>query len=212
MTGPGETERFRRAAVAAELAGAGGDRGDAPGRLAPPRRTGVARIVSNDGDGDYTITEQHYDPDDDDWADAVAETGYVEAAARDFRGRPVGAAEQGVFFWEQWARGSKRELLIDASRASAPFLVLVTKDGGADLDGSLCDYTYTAKGLDDSTGLGTGLTPAAERMKNIKYWYAGEDRGGGLGTTSRYALAAYHDGALKLLVCFGEVAKTGDCA
>jgi len=91
-------------------------------------------------------------------------------------------------------------------------LVLVTKDGGAaGSDSTECSYTYTVKALDDSTVLAEAQLPQVPRYHYVEYWYAGEDRGGDLGETSRLALAAEYNGAITLLICFGEIAKDDAC-
>jgi hypothetical protein len=78
---------------------AGGDvvRDDPVDRLEVLRQ-GLARIVDDSGGGEYTITEQWYNVDDDQWQDASAPVGLVEEDAGDCR---VGAdSGQLVPFWE----------------------------------------------------------------------------------------------------------------
>jgi len=106
-----------------------------------------------------------------------------------------------------------RNLPGDGGGYTRPFVVLVTKDGGVAGDASTeCSYTYTVKKLNDSTELGTEVTPEAPRLHYVAYWYAGETRTGATGdTTSRYGLACYASGSLVLLYAFGEIPKEDAC-
>ncbi len=99
-----------------------------------------------------------------------------------------------------------------AGAGAVPFVCLVTKDGGsAGSDSTNCSYTYTAKDIDDSTVLGSSLTPLQPRSYNAEYWYAGEDRGSSAYTT-RYAIAFYDlSGSIKLLSVPGEYMKDTEC-
>ena len=79
--------------------------------------------------------------------------------------------------------------------AAATLLVVrLTKDGGAaGGSSSTCTYTYTVKTLDNATTLGTLKTPAAARLVNCAYLYAGEGGSSTLGlweTTTATLLAA----------------------
>ena len=110
---------------------------------------------------------------------------------------------------------------IPKSRAEAAFLCLVTKDGGVSGGAAaMCTYTYTIMALDDTTVLpknnaldaAEAMVPERPRLHNVRYFYSGQSRGGPLGVTSRYALAAYDDeGDLHLLVCYGEIADNTAC-
>ena len=82
-------------------------------------RRGVAKIVSNDEQGAYTVTEQRRNSDDDAWLNAVAPLGYVAVTARDYRARDSGAAGRLVAFWEQRRQGGSLDLLIDVGLAAA---------------------------------------------------------------------------------------------
>jgi len=74
---------------------------------------GVARIVSDEGDGAYTITQQWWNPASSGYDDAVWPAGLEQAEARDFLGRGGGQEDQLVRFWTQEAKGGHREVLID---------------------------------------------------------------------------------------------------
>lgn len=74
---------------------------------------GVARIATNDEDGDYTITEQWWNPDTSEWDSATAPLGLVNASAREYSGNEHGSEEQLVRFWQQRAQGGLVETLID---------------------------------------------------------------------------------------------------
>jgi len=77
-------------------------------------RFGVAKIVSNAGGGEYTVTEQWWDPSGaGQWSDATAPLGYVQATARDYRNCDWGQVGTRVMFWEQRATGGALEVLID---------------------------------------------------------------------------------------------------
>lgn len=76
-------------------------------------RASLARIVSNDDEGTYTITEQRWDPDGEQWLDAFAPLGHVDAEARDYRDRPSGEVDQMVRFWERRDLGGEMTLLLD---------------------------------------------------------------------------------------------------
>jgi len=101
------------------------------------------------------------------------------------------------------------------------FAVLVTKDGGvAGGAAAECTYTYIVKALNDSTTLkkntagddATEMTPEVPRLHYTEYWYAGETRAAPAVATSRYGLAAYDNGGdLRLLKCYGEIAKDTSC-
>ena len=164
---------------------------------------GVCKITANGGDGTYTIEKLIWDHDAATWV--TLEAG---AAARDVCGRKCGRAhaDQRTLWWEHTDDEGETIVLIDAVLQTAPFLCLVTKDGGAAGDaGTTCSWTYTVKALDDSTVLASGVTPEANRWPNCAYVYAGQ------GSASRYALAAYDGATLKLLVCYGEVQSTTVC-
>jgi len=79
---------------------------------AGPRR-GVARIDTNDGGGDYTVTEQRYDAATEAWRDAAAPLGYVQVEARDVRGRSHGPPDRIVPFAVQRDLGGREAVWID---------------------------------------------------------------------------------------------------
>jgi len=76
-------------------------------------RSGLAKIVTNEEDGVYTVTEQRRDTADDAWEDAVAPLGYVDAIARDYLDRDYGTVGQLVRFWEHRRKAGSLDLLID---------------------------------------------------------------------------------------------------
>ena len=76
-------------------------------------RSGLAGIVSDEGDGSYTITERRWDSDAQQWQDVFAPMGHVSASARDYRDRPSGLVGQLVRFWQQRDLGGEVKLFID---------------------------------------------------------------------------------------------------
>lgn len=76
-------------------------------------RASLARIVSNEDYGAYTITEQRWDPAGEQWQDAFTPLGYVGANARDYRDRSSGEVDQLVRFWERRDLGGEMTLLLD---------------------------------------------------------------------------------------------------
>lgn len=93
-----------------------------PGQGVYVLQQGVAKIVTNDGGGAYTITEQWYRSAVGSvaaaWENATAPEGYVSASARDINGTPTGAQNERVRFWEQRKVGGGLELLIELGPAS----------------------------------------------------------------------------------------------
>jgi len=127
-------------------------------------RFGVAKIVSNTGGGDYTITEQWWDPSGaGQWSDATAPLGYVQAPARDYGSCDWGKAGVIVPFWEQRAIGGALELIVNVEPDPHTFGVKVTKDGGsAGNKTTQCSFTYTVKDLAGNT-LATAKSPSRPR-------------------------------------------------
>jgi len=164
--------------------------------MTAPPPSGIAKIESNEGGGEYKITELVWNPATEQY-DAVAEgCGIRQAVARDWLRRPYGipaydmwwpAGYRAIRFWHGEAKGEKAELLIDIGpMPTVPFLVRVTKDGGyagapAGAPGgpANCSFTYTVKGWDAETtlhkdiygNLATGMEPYFERMDHVEYCY-----------------------------------------
>ena len=63
---------------------------------------GIAKVLTNDGDGDYTITQQWWDSQaaPPAWADATSPAGLVSGEARDINQRDDGRAGRIVRFWQ----------------------------------------------------------------------------------------------------------------
>ncbi len=89
-------------------------------------RSGVAKIISNDGDGFYTVTEQRRDLGADQWLDASENLGYVEQTAFDFAANATGQVDQLVQFRQQRGLGGQIELLIGVGDNDG--LLLVSDD------------------------------------------------------------------------------------
>jgi len=96
---------------------------------------GVARIVSNDGGGDYTITQQWWDQSASPpaWADAAAPGGLVSAEAREINARTGGRPGQKVHFRCEHNKGGGTETWIDLGCGSESFW--------AKIDGNAADGT-----------------------------------------------------------------------
>jgi hypothetical protein len=88
---------------------------DEPIAHADVLRQGMARIDANDGDGDYTITELWWDPEEERWTAAEGPPGLVEAEASDYAMNALGQAEQKVWFREVRALGGEVCRFIDVS-------------------------------------------------------------------------------------------------
>ena len=89
---------------------------------------GVAKIVTNDGDGDYTITQQWWDSGADPpaWADAVSPGGLVEGEVRDINQRDDGPTGRIVRFWQGRNMSGAIETWIDIGWMSSSFYASVT--------------------------------------------------------------------------------------
>ena len=98
---------------------------DEPVRLPEVLRRGLARIVSNDGDGQYTVTERWWDPSQAAWRDATEPLGIVGQTAFDWKRNATGGARDDLVpFWEQRAVGGEVLRLIDLARlGTAPMRV-----------------------------------------------------------------------------------------
>jgi hypothetical protein len=111
----------QRAARAEADARVAGTLADQAGGMGPGFHGGVARIVSNDGDGSYTVTEQWHDASDPPgWVDAAGTGVLVSAPARDFTGGQGGQADQLVFFWRQRRGGGQIETLLVVPAENGP--------------------------------------------------------------------------------------------
>ena len=91
-------------------------------------RSGLAKIVTNEEDGVYTVTEQRRDAADYAWEDAVSPLGYVDAVARDYLDRDYGTVGQLVRFWEHRRKAGSLDLLIDLVGAAESPLTLDPTD------------------------------------------------------------------------------------
>jgi len=80
----------------------------------PPSANAVAKIVSNEGDGLYTITRQNWRPSTEEYEDAKGGCGPIASEARDFRNRETGAVGQLVRYWTQARLEGGWELVIDS--------------------------------------------------------------------------------------------------
>jgi len=89
---------------------------------------GVAEIVSNDGGGDYTITQQWWDSDADPpaWVDAVGPGGLVDCQARDINRRQDGLVGRLVRFWTGRSISGTVEIRIDLGCMSRGFWATIT--------------------------------------------------------------------------------------
>ncbi|MCE5279075.1 MAG: hypothetical protein ABFD92_00100 [Planctomycetaceae bacterium] len=74
-------------------------------------RHGYARIITNDGDGDYTITELVRDGAADQLLDQPGD--YIDADARDLRGNAGGEVDSVVRWWEQYTLSGAVEVVIE---------------------------------------------------------------------------------------------------
>ncbi|MCY2930412.1 MAG: hypothetical protein NTV86_13110 [Planctomycetota bacterium] len=100
---------------------AAGNAADQSGQAVRPFHCGVARIVSNDGGGDYTVTEQWHDAGDPpEWIDAAGAGVLVNAPASDFAASTAGRNDQLVFFWRQRRGGGRIETLLDVPAENGP--------------------------------------------------------------------------------------------
>ena len=85
--------------------------------------SGIAKVVTNNGDGDYTITQQWWDPDANPpaWTDATLPAGLVDAEARDINQRDDGRVDQIVRFWQARNMSGEIETWIDLGWISTGF-------------------------------------------------------------------------------------------
>ena len=89
---------------------------------------GLARIVTNDGDGEYTITQQWWDADaaTPEWTNAVSPGGLVSCEACDINLRQDGLVERFVRFWQGRNLSGAVETWIDLGWKSDGFWASIT--------------------------------------------------------------------------------------
>jgi len=162
------------------------------------RAFGVGEIVTNAGDGTYTLHKQEWDGNS--WEDLGS-----ELTARDYLSRKHGHADanQLVLWWEQVQNDGTVDTLIDVTQQTSPFLVTVTEDGGVSGGAAAnCTWTYTVKDVGAGTTIGTTMSPERARFANTTYTKA---------AAGTYGLAGYDGSTLKLLVCYDEIQGTTIC-
>ena len=179
---------FRREQVATEDAATLAPYSEQPTSSPPALRQGVAKIVSNDDGGQYTVTEQWWDAATSSWQDAVGPVGHVQASARDYRQRDTAQPGAIVPFWEQRARGGGLELLIDIG-AEHVWWGKATSDwtSGNTVTLDPCDADGNDNGLPDVTaylvcptgqsGPGEGLEPDISQGDVLAYLPFGQNQG-----------------------------------
>jgi hypothetical protein len=167
-----ELSSARRVADATRRVEAGGTtiRERSVARAAPRRRhVGVARIDSNEGDGEYTVTVQRYSTESDSYQDVARPDGLIEATAYDYRGRAMGQTDWEVPFWEESDLDGAMLLMLDVARVGELFAVQVTNDGGSAGDSTTtCSYTYTVQDLSGTTTLGSSIAPKKWRHSSAQ--------------------------------------------
>lgn len=128
---------------------------------------GTCKITSNEGSGEYKITQMWWDGSA--WYSAVG-VGLVTADARDFQDRVGGiVSTTPVRFWAQEKKTGGIEILIDIGGAHQIFAVQVTKTAGvAGNSTTLCTYVYTVKDVSGTTELGTSKVPKKWRNTDAK--------------------------------------------
>jgi len=94
----------------------------------PAAIAGIAKVVTNDGDGDYTITQQWWDSDAGPpaWGDATSPGGLVSCEARDINQRDDGRVDQIVRFWQGRNISGGLETWIDLGWISTGFWAEIT--------------------------------------------------------------------------------------
>jgi len=117
--------------------------GDGPAARDVTVSAGVARIVTNDGGGDYTITQQWWDQSASPpaWADAAAPGGIVSAEAREINGRSGGRPGRKVRFRRERNKGGGIETWIDLACGSEAFWARI--DGNAADGTNRWKYAWT---------------------------------------------------------------------
>jgi hypothetical protein len=117
-----QTENYRRQQASLDIV-ARPVASDRPELQSPASIAGVARIVTNGGDGDYTITQQWWDSGADPpaWTDAVSPGGLVSASARDVNQCADGSPGRMVRFWQSRNVSGAVETWIDIGWVSSAF-------------------------------------------------------------------------------------------
>ena len=122
-----QTENYRRqrASLDSVARPTGEDRAEAQ---PPAAIAGVAKVVTNDGDGDYTVTQQWWDScaDPPAWANATSPGGLVSGEARDINQRDDGRVGQIVRFWQARNMSGGTETWIDLGWISTGFHAEIT--------------------------------------------------------------------------------------
>ncbi len=138
--------------------------GPRPHRPAPTRKrhVGVAEIISNDGEGAYTITAQRWNPDTPAYQAATSPEGLIAASARDFLGRTDGVAGDLVPFWDEYDTAGTMILFINAVAGGTHASPLALAPGvvaDADVDEPQADSWDRA-----NQGVYDGFTFAIQRV------------------------------------------------
>jgi len=122
-----QTENYRRQQAALDAVDATDSTDRAEHHLCVPT-VGVAKIVTNDDDGDYTITQQWWDShaDPKEWSNAVSPGGLVSVQARDINQRHDGLAGRLVRFRQERNIAGSMETWIDLGWMSAGFWASIT--------------------------------------------------------------------------------------
>ena len=122
-----QTENYRRQQASLDSVGrpVSEDRAEPQSQAAI---AGIAKVVTNDGDGDYTITQQWWDPDaaPPAWGDAVSPAGLVSGEARDINQRDDGRAGRIVRFRQSRNMSGGVETWIDLGWISTGFWAEIT--------------------------------------------------------------------------------------
>jgi len=122
-----QTENYRRRQAALHAVAAVDSADRAEHQLSVPL-AGVAKIVTNDGDGEYTITQQWWESgaDPHEWSDAVLPGGLVSCEARDINQRDDGLAGRFVRFRRERNVAGVVETWIDLGWKSDGFWASIT--------------------------------------------------------------------------------------
>ena len=149
-------------------------------------RQGVAKIITNDTGGVYTITEQWQRPAKGSiaavWENATEPLGFVTATTRDYQNRIHGSADDLVRFWEQRKCGGGLEILIDVGEVE--FWAEITGYEVADSPAqnrwnySWSEVEKTAAGYDGWLTLAGGRTGAYNGYNSIEEDNTGADTEG----------------------------------
>jgi hypothetical protein len=83
------------------------------------RHLGVARIISNDGDGAYTVTVQKWCSEDGEWVDRTEPEALVEATAYHWAGSDTIEEDETALYWEERDEDGEMVLMIQGNEAAA---------------------------------------------------------------------------------------------